>query len=362
MPLSTTICTHRSLLKLKNIKTMPFTKTNRNNTLSGILFVALFALASVQIAQIPAIISLGISPLIIGILIGMIYANTLRESLPQNWEPGIVFSARRILRFAIVLYGFRITFQEIAAVGTEGLIVSAFMLLTTLGLGTWVGMKVFKLDRDTSILTAAGSAICGAAAVLAFEVVLKSKAHKGAAAVATVVLFGTLSMFLYPVLYRMGLFDLDMSAFGIFIGGSVHEVAQVVAAGAAVSPETADTAVIVKMTRVMMMAPLLLIMGYILSRQDSKEGGSKATIVIPWFALMFIAVAGFNSLHLLPTTLVDKINVIDTFLLTMAMTALGMETRLSKFKGIGLKPLYTAAVLFVWLLLAGYGITWLTTN
>ncbi len=139
---------------------MAFSKKNRANTLNGILFVALFSLAALYIAQIPQVAGLGISPLIIGIVLGMFYANTLRNNLPEAWVPGIVFSAKKILRAAIILYGFRITFQQIVDVGLAGIGVSVIMLASTFLLGTWLGMKVFKLDRDTAILTASGSAVC----------------------------------------------------------------------------------------------------------------------------------------------------------------------------------------------------------
>jgi len=224
------------------------------------------------------------------------------------------------------------------------------------------------MDRDTSILTASGAAVCGAAAVLATEPVLKAQEHKTAIAVSMVVLFGTISMFLYPVLYTAfienatGFWYMSPKEFGIYVGGTIHEVAQVVAVPASIpnAPiEMANDAVIVKMTRVIMIAPMLIVLGLYLSYVAQKEGtsGGKLKLVIPWFAVYFIAVAGFNSLHLVPQNIVDIINEIDTFLLTMAMTALGMGTIFAKFKGLGLAPLYTAGVMFLWLVVGGFIVT-----
>lgn len=338
---------------------MSFSKENRAGTLSGIVFVAIFAAAATMIASINAVSSLGISPLVVGIVIGIFYANTLHNHIPGAWERGIVFSGKKILRFAIVFYGFRITFQQIAEVGMEGFLVSLIMLSTTFILGTIIGQKFFKMDRDTSMLTASGAAVCGAAAVLATEPVLKAQEHKAAVAVSMVVLFGTIAMFLYPALYSAGVFDMDARTFGIFVGGTIHEVAQVVAVGGAYGPEASDAAVIVKMTRVIMIAPMLIILGIYLSYSARKTGseGGVIKLVIPWFAVYFIGMAGFNSLHLVPENIVSVINEIDTFLLTMAMTALGMGTRFAKFKGLGLAPLYTAGVIFAWLVIGGYFIT-----
>jgi uncharacterized integral membrane protein (TIGR00698 family) len=348
---------------------MPFSTSNRKGTFSGILFVAIFAAAATYVSELPSIKALGLSPLVIGIVMGIFYANTLHNNTPKAWQSGITFSAKKILRFAIVLYGFRITFQQIAEVGMDGFLVSLIMLTSTLILGSWLGYKVFGMDKDTSILTASGASVCGAAAVLATEPVLKSEEHKTAIAVSMVVLFGTISMFLYPVMYEtiikesVGFLHMDPRTFGIYIGGTIHEVAQVVAVPASVPgapQEMADAAVIVKMTRVIMIAPMLIVLGLYLAWDAKRAGGErdeKMKLVIPWFAVYFIMVAGFNSLHLLPQNLVDIINEIDTFLLTMAMTALGMGTVFAKFKGLGLAPIYTATSMFLWLVVGGFVIT-----
>ncbi len=348
---------------------MPFSPSRRNGTLSGIFFVAIFAAAATFIADLTAIRALGISPLVIGIVIGIFYANTLNNQTPEAWQSGITFSAKKILRFAIVFYGFRITFQEISEVGMDGFLVSLIMLTTTLILGSWLGYKVFKMEKDTSILTASGASVCGAAAVLATEPVVKAEEYKTAIAVSMVVLFGTISMFLYPVLYTAvfenstGFLHMTAREFGIYVGGTIHEVAQVVAVPASIPnapEEMANAAVIVKMTRVIMIAPMLIFLGLYLawsSKKEEKETSGKMKLVIPWFAVYFIGVAGFNSFQLIPQNIVEIINEIDTFLLTMAMTALGMGTVFSKFKGLGLAPVYTATVMFVWLVIGGFVVT-----
>ncbi len=347
---------------------MAFSPQNRVGTLSGILFVGVFAIAATAIANIGFIKHLGISPLVIGIVMGILYANTLHNHIPSAWGSGITFSAKNILRFAIVFYGFRLTFQQIANVGMDGFLVSLTMLTTTFLLGSFIGQKFFGLDRDTSMLTAAGAAVCGAAAVMATEPVLKAEGHKAAVAVSMVVVFGTISMFLYPVMYASfiqsahGFLHMSPKTFGIYTGGTIHEVAQVVAVPASVKGAPiamANAAVIVKLTRVILIAPMLILLGLYLSYQAKREGGEGANIklVIPWFAVYFVLVAGFNSLHIVPPSAVSVINTIDTFLLTMAMTALGMGTIFSKFKGLGLAPLYTAFGMYIWLVVGGFVVT-----
>lgn len=349
---------------------MSHSLNSSRSTIFGIIFVAIFASFATFISNLAQIQVLGISPLVIGILMGIFYANTLLDQTPASWQSGITFSAKKILRFAIVIYGFRITFQQIAEVGMDGFLVSLIMLTSTLILGSWLGTRVFGMDKDTSILTASGASVCGAAAVLATEPVLKAEEHKTAIAVSMVVLFGTVSMFLYPVLYTTifentsGFLHMSPREFGIYVGSTIHEVAQVVAVPASIpnlninsAEEMANTAVIVKMTRVIMIAPMLIVLGLYLSYTAKKEGGlrdKKIKLVIPWFAVYFVLVAGFNSLQLIPQNIVDIINEIDTFLLTMAMTALGMGTVFAKFKGLGLAPVYTATSMFVWLLMGGF--------
>ncbi|SAL79363.1 membrane protein [Caballeronia peredens] len=329
--------------------------------LNGILFVALFAAAVTRLASVPAIAGLGISPLIVGIVAGAIYGNALRHGMPESWAAGVNFSARKLLRIAVAFFGLRVSLQEIAQVGISGFTVSVLVVVSTLVIGTWAGMKLMKLDRDTALLTAAGSAICGAAAVLAFESTLQSKPHKSAMAVGSVVLFGTLSMFLYPLALNAGWLHLDTLGAGLFFGGTIHEVAQVVGAASNVSPEATHIATIVKMTRVMLLVPVLLVVGFWInrSRQAGAEGAAqgKGKIAVPWFALGFLALVVVNSLHVLPDTATSTINMLDTFALTMAMTALGMETRIAQIREAGPRALATGAILYVWLIGGGLAIT-----
>lgn len=330
----------------------------RSNMLQGILLIVLFAIAAFYIGEISLVKELSISPMIIGILLGMLYANSLRNSLPEAWVSGITFCAKRILRIGIIFYGFRLTLQDVGAVGMPAILVDAIVVCITIIGGLVLG-KLLKIDKSIALLTSVGAGICGAAAVLGTESAINTKPYKTAVAVSTVVIFGTLSMFLYPILYRNGIFDLASQQMGIMTGSTVHEVAHVVGAGNAMNKHIADVAIIVKMIRVMMLVPVLLIVSWIASRKPFEEDNTTQTtkrkkVSIPWFALLFLAVIAFNSLDLLPTPLISGINTADTFLLTMAMTALGVETSLDKFKKAGVKPFLLAALLFVWLVCGGY--------
>ena len=323
--------------------------------LNGIAFAALLAAVATQIAAWPGVARFGLSPLIVGIAVGLLYGNVLKEDMHASWADGIAFAARRLLRIAVAFYGLRISFQEIAQVGAAGLAVSVVMVVGTLALGSWLGVRVFKLDRDTALLTAAGSAICGAAAVLAFESALRSKPHKSAVAVGSVVLFGTLSMFLYPFAWRAGWLPLDAQGVGLFFGGTIHEVAQVVGAASAVSPEAAHVATIVKMTRVALLVPVLLALTAWSARGgDAAAANCARRLPIPWFAVGFLALVWVNSLDIIPTPAVRALNAFDTFALTTAMTALGIETRIAQIRQAGVRPLLMGGALYVWLVVGGY--------
>ena len=332
-----------------------FERGNRGNTFHGILLIALFSFSAFYIAEIPFVKSLSFSPLIVGIILGMLYANSLRNRLPETWVPGIKFCTKQILRAGIVLYGFRLTLTEVAAVGLPAIVVDSIIVCGTIFLGVFLG-KLMKIDKDTALITSTGSAICGAAAVLGAEPVIKCEGHKTAIAVSTVVIFGTIAMFLYPIMYRSGVLS------------SLSDT-HVAGAGNAMDPTDtlgiAGTATITKMIRVMLLAPVLVIMSFALAgrKKLSADGTTtKSKITIPWFAFGFIGIICLNSLlqYLFnaPTVkdipLNGAIEYIDTFMLTMAMTALGTDTSIDKFKQAGAKPFVLAFGLFIWLLLGGY--------
>ncbi|WP_421670839.1 YeiH family protein [Rahnella sp. EDr1-12] len=337
--------------------------TRLNRLLPGLALTGAITALSVWLSDFPALSHLGLSALTLAIVIGMVIGNTLYPAAKPWCEEGVTLAKQRLLRLGIILYGLRLTFAQIADVGATGIVIDALMLCSTFALACWLGQRVFKLDRDTSMLIGAGSSICGAAAVMATEPVLNAKAEKVTVAVATVVIFGTAAIFLYPWLWQLNAhyhwLNVTASQFGIYTGSTVHEVAQVVAAGQGVSPEAENAAVIVKMIRVMMLAPFLLLLSGWKSRSAVQQGGQNPgmrNITIPWFALLFILVAAFNSLDILPHSWIPALITLDTVLLAMAMAALGLTTHLSALRQAGLKPMLLAAILFIWLIVGGAGI------
>jgi uncharacterized integral membrane protein (TIGR00698 family) len=342
--------------------TAPTSKTQTPRLLAGLLLSAAIAAAATAAARITWLQAHGFSALTLAIVIGMLVGNLGYRHIAPACAPGVNFSKQNLLRLGIILYGFRLTFQDIGHVGISGVLIDALVLCSTFGMALLLGTRLFKLDRNTAMLIGAGSSICGAAAVMATEPVLRAQPAQVTVAVATVVVFGSLAIFLYPLLYQLNLHWQFLAAsplaYGIFTGSTVHEVAQVVAAARAVSPDAANTAVIAKMVRVMMLAPFLMLLSAYVAKKSAgsgKAGNSRQAgrLAIPWFAFGFVAVVALNSLAALPTALVAHVNDADNVLLAMAMAALGISTHFSSIRTAGIKPLLFAACLFGWLIVGG---------
>lgn len=319
-----------------------------------IVFVAVFSAFSIYISTVPLFSQWAISPLIIAIVFGMFLGNIIPFS--HVWKKGFQICTKHILRLGIILYGFQITLQEIFDVGMLGFFAATFIVLSTFFLALFLGKKI-NLDSETSALVGAGSAVCGAAAVLATEDTIHAKPEKTSVAVATVVVFGTLAMFLFPLFLQI-FQPFSAEKTGIFLGATIHEVAQVVAAGNMISPQIAEIAVIVKMTRVLLLVPFLFFLGIFFAKtlqKSTKSFGKTLQKSLPWFAVFFLFVILIHSIFPLEKNVLAIIKNIDIFLLSMAMFALGLGTNIQHFKNIGGKAFLLATFLFVWLFLGGLG-------
>lgn len=348
---------------------MPFIKN-----IPGILFATVVALVAIEMSsRYPALGRNGLSILTLAILIGIAIGNMpIYKFLISYCGAGINFSKQKVLRLGIILYGFRLTFQDIGDVGIGGVLIDAFMLTSTFILAVYLGMKYFKLDRDTSVLIGAGSSICGAAAILATEPILKASNERVAVAISTIVIFGTIAIFIYPVIYSYALLHYaeycSPEKFGIYIGSTIHEVAQVVATAGAIGDEVTNTAVIAKMVRVMMLAPFLISVAAFVSFSEKASklpdignttgGDAKKSIgkFFPVFAIFFLIAIGINSTGYISEPVRTGLIYLDNFLLALAMGALGLTTHLSAIAKAGIKPLKLAAILFIWLVMGGAAI------
>ena len=325
------------------------------------IVLPIITLLAIALAKIEQVSEFGLSALPLAIVIGMLYGHFSVRVEDKRDQQFSTFCKQKLLRAGIVLFGFGLSFQQIIAVGWQAVVIDLVVICTIFTVGTFVGIKVLKLHRDVAILTAAGSAICGAAAILATESVLKPKQEHITIAIATVVLFGTLAMFSYPFIYQW--VDMSDQSFGIYIGSTAHEVAQAVAAGQSINGETMQTAVVVKLIRVMMLAPFILMLSSVLCRISNRNASNsadkgaqreKSVITIPWFVFGFMATAMINSVIFLPESLIAVLSFASQFSLAMAMAALGAQTQWVTIKKAGPKPLILALLLFIMLIFGGF--------
>ncbi|WP_346837552.1 putative sulfate exporter family transporter [Microbulbifer sp. SAOS-129_SWC] len=317
------------------------------------MWIRLLAIAggAMVLAQLPQLAGVGLSALPLAILLGLIYGNLSQRPAQAAAQAPILWCQRHALRAGIVLFGFNLSFQQIAALGWQVVAIDLLVIGTVLAVGIFVGERLLGLSRELAVLTSVGSAVCGAAAILATEPVTRARQQDVAVAVATVVLFGTLAMFSYPLIYTAA--GLPPSAFGVYIGSTVHEVAQAVAAGQSIDATAMRSAVVAKLLRVMLLAPVVLVLGALLFRRRDTAANGGAGVAVPWFVFGFIAAAGINSAIALPDFLLGGMRLAAQLLLALGMAALGIKTHWRSIRRAGVRPLLLSALLFVLLLGGG---------
>ncbi|MGM4894201.1 YeiH family protein [Tardiphaga sp. 839_C3_N1_4] len=312
--------------------------------LPGLALTAAIAGAAFALREMPYV---GLaSPMILAIGIGIAIQNT--SGTPAAAKAGITFSMRSILRFAIILLGLQITAAQLLEVGAVGFAVIAATLIATFVFTTWLG-RTMGIDRQLVELIAAGTSICGASAVIATNTVTRAPDEDVAYAVACVTIFGSIAMFVYPLLGSA--LQLDPHHFGLWAGASIHEIAQVVAATFQQSRDAGEFGTVAKLARVMMLAPVVITLGLLATRRTraiGAESGS-AKVPMPWFAFGFVAMVILNSLVDVPHAAMSLIIPITTFLLTMALAAMGLETNIQKLRAKGLRPLLLGAAAFLFI-------------
>lgn len=287
-----------------------------------------------------------VSPLLTAIVLGAVLANVTR--LPERLQPGLQFSAKRLLRAGVALLGLQLMFSEILGLGW-GVIVTVVAIVVLGITGSMFIGKCLGLSWTQRLLIACGFSICGAAAAAAVDGVVQAEEEEAVTAVALVIIFGTLLIPVIPLLADQ--FGFSSTQAGTWAGGSIHEVAQVVAAAGAIGGGALATAVVVKLTRVLMLGPVLAVVS--LQRRRAAGGlpeGSKRPPIIPLFVAMFIVMVGLRSTGVLPDQLVSVGKLVETALLTAAMFALGAGVHVATMKNVGVKPFVMALLSTVWVM------------
>lgn len=327
----------------------PHRAPTASGIMPGLLLTALITAAAFGLRELPDVGTF--SPLILAIVLGMLFHNAI--GTPARAREGVTFALRKVLRFAIILLGLQLTAAQIAEVGANGLAVIALTLIATFLFTTWAG-RLLGVEKKLTQLIAAGTSICGASAVIATNTVTNAHDEDVAYAVACVTVFGSIAMFAYPLL--PGLLHLDPRAFGLWSGASIHEIAQVVAAAYQDGQQAGEFGTIAKLSRVAMLAPMVIALGLIAARRNRKAGAAHATgrAPMPWFVLGFVAMVGLNSVVTIPPEMRSVIVTVTTILLSMALAAMGLETDIRKLRAKGLRPLMLGAAAF--LFIAGFSL------
>lgn len=309
--------------------------------------VALCALGA-TVALVAGQFTSAVSPLLIAIVEGAVLANTV--SLPAKFQPGLAFSAKRLLRVGIALLGLQLMFSDIVGLGWG--VIAVVVAIVFLGIaGTMYAGKLLGLSWSQRILIACGFSICGAAAVAAADGVVNAREEELLTAVALVVIFGTLMIPTIPLLADA--FGMNEIEAGMWAGGSIHEVAQVVAAGSALGATALGVATVVKLARVLMLAPVMAFLS-IRQRTMVDNTATKRPPLIPLFVVAFIGCMGLRSTGMLPNELLGLAKTVQTALLAAAMFALGLGVRLSVIRGVGARPFVLAAISTVWVATIAY--------
>ncbi|MGG3572302.1 YeiH family protein [Bacillus gobiensis] len=313
---------------------------------TGITLVIAFA--AMYLSHFPFLSMMG--QLVIAILLGMIWRAAF--GLRENLQPGVAFSSRKLLRVGIILLGMRVNATDIYHAGSSvfllAVIVIAFALIVVYGL-----TRMFGVEKRLGILTACGTAICGAAAVVAIAPQIKATKEETALGAATVAILGTIFTLAYTVMYPI--LNLSPTGYGIFAGGTLHEIAHVIAAAEPDGAAAVDMAVVVKLTRVALLVPIALIIGFFIER-GSKENTKFTWSAVPWFIFGFLAMSMFNTLGIVSESASGILVKIAYLLIGMAMAGLGMNVEIKAFRKAGIKAFGAGLIGSVLLVGLGYGL------
>ncbi|KIL72604.1 putative membrane protein YeiH [Bacillus badius] len=349
--------TTAEVIRLEAPKLQSYTEERRKKqgqfrgAAKGVSLTLLIAIVAGLIAKLPFFQIMGM--MILSILIGMIWKNTAQ--VKQDYQQGIQFSSKVLLRAGIILLGFRLNLLDIAAAGyavlATDVLVITFTMLFILLLG-----KAFKLDKQLSMLIAAGTAICGAAAIIAVAPIMKNKQEHTAIAVSCIAILGTIGALLYIFLFPY--LPVSKYEYGVLTGATLHELAHVVAAAVPGGEESSQAAIVVKLGRVLLLIPVALVISLIVNRKELAEKGLKS-LPVPWFIFGFLFTSFINTLHFLPDSIVSYCLLLSTYLLAMGMAGLGLNVNYKDFAKEGIKPAAVAVAGFAGLLALSPLILWI---
>ena len=327
----------------------------RKNSIIGLFICVITALLSIQLSNYIGIELLNldkspISPIIIAIILGLLISNSVKNI--HNYSEGFAFSIKYLLKLGIIFLGIRLSISDILLYGSQGLLV----IIPCIAISIFIVSnlrKYFQVSYNLSLLIAVGTSICGATAIVALAPAINAKKEEISYAIANITVFGLIAMFLYPLLGFI-VFNDNSLAVGLFLGTSIHETAQVAGSGMIYAeqyenPSVLNIATVIKLVRNTMMVMVIPLLAY-LARKNSKQN-NKINIgsIFPYFIIGFLVFGMIRTIgdqfeyqigSELWNNFIHYIKYSAELLLIIAMSAVGYNTKLDKFKNLGLKPFY----------------------
>jgi len=299
-----------------------------------------------------------VSAVAIAIVMGVLLRNLV--GLPEACKPGVSLAVKRLLRIGIALLGAQLSLGQVLRTGGKAVVVVAACILLAILAVRFVSMRMGLSDRLGTLL-GVGTSICGVSAIVATAPAIEAKQEETSLAVATITVFGLLAVVIYPLLGRaLGLTDVF---FGTWAGTAVNDTSQVVATGLIYSQRAGEVATVVKLTRNLFMAPVIVVLSSIyLARARSagdgaaKKGGVSLKTAVPGFVLGFLAMAVLNSLNAFPAAALDLIRTASAWLIVIALAGVGVETNLASLRTIGFRPFYAGLCAATFMAAVSFGL------
>lgn len=314
----------------------------------GLAVAAMLASVAILLGESPVFRdTLHVGPLLLVILLGMAWGSFL--PLPGWALPGIRVAQRPVLRWAVAGLGFRLSLGEIVRIGGPALAVVVASTLGSLVFAWWLARRL-GVGEKLGLLLGVGGAICGASAVVAADSVVQGERRDSALALGVITLLGTVGIVVYPWVGRA--LGMDEFLYGVWNGASLHEMAQVVAAGAGYSRGAVEVATVVKLVRICLLAPVVFWLAW---RQRARGGEARARVsIVPWFLVMFVAFAALNSSGLLAAGVLEPVRRADLWLLCVGMAGVGLQTRFSDLGAAGARPILVGVAQWGFLAVTAY--------
>ncbi|WP_430591867.1 YeiH family protein [Humidisolicoccus flavus] len=324
--------------------------------LFGVLVAALAAAIAFALhAGIPAIPVLTIA-IVLGLIVGQI-PPAIRV-IEGPLRPGLAIAARRFLRIGIVLLGLKLSFEAIAALGWLTIALIIVLVVVSFLVTLWLG-RAFKLPGKQPLMIASGFSICGVSAIGAVGGTVRAKSEDTATPIALVTLFGSLGIALLPL--AGSLIGLAGAEYGVWVGASLHDVGQVVAAAQVGGTAALAVAVAIKLTRVLMLAPMVAVIGGVERRRTRADGEQSRPPIVPLFVAGFLAVVALNSFVSVPEIVVEIADLVQTALFAAALFAIGASIRIAKLARTGAKSALVGLISWFVICVLALGVVWAYT-